>query len=123
VAGYVPAGTNTLTTRPPRRMLDTRTTGSPVAAEHVIELQIAGQGDVPANATAAILNAAAVAPDGPGYLTLWQCGTRPTTSNVNYMAGAVRANNTLTKLSPSGSVCVFSKAGSHVIVDITGWVG
>jgi hypothetical protein len=122
VAGYVPAGTTTLTTRPPARLLDTRTTGFPIAAEQMIEVQITGQAGVPANATAAILNAGAVAPDGPGYLTLWPCGVRPTTSNVNYTAGAVRANNTLTKLSPSGTVCIFSKAASHVIVDITGWV-
>lgn len=122
VAGYVPGGTTSLTTRPPTRLLDTRSTGAPVAAEGVIEVRIAGQGDVPPNATAAILNAGAVGPDGAGYLTLWSCGALPTTSNVNYVAGAVRANNTLTELSPSGSVCVFSKAGSHVIVDITGWV-
>ena len=90
----------------------------------MIEVAIAGRGNVPTNAKAAMFNIAVVGPDGPGYATLYPCGTRPTASNVNHAgAGVVRANNAMTQLSSAGTVCIFTKAGTDVILDVTGWVG
>lgn len=131
VAGYVPDGVDSLTTRPAVRMWDSRAgepvePGGPAAvrvpAGGMVEVPIAGRGGVPDNATAALLNVATVLPDAPTFITMWPCGTLPEASNLNLVTGGLRANNALTKLSPEGSVCLFSLAGSDVVLDLTGWL-
>jgi len=134
VGGWVPTA-DTLSTTGPARFLDTRVEpdfptadgafkgGGRVRAGEVVEVLIAGRSGVPASATAATLNVAVVFPDGPGFLTVFPCGAVPTTSSVNHtIAGTVRANNVVAKLSPSGTVCVFSLAATDLIVDVTGWI-
>lgn len=134
VAGYVPAGATELASIVPARLADTRPGQATVdgahagtgrlAADGVIEVQVAGRGTVPAGASAAFFNVTVVGPDGPGYVTLYPCGTRPTTSNVNHSsAGVVRANNAMTQLSADGTVCLYAKAGTDLVLDVTGWVG
>jgi hypothetical protein len=52
-------------------------------------------------------------------LTLYPCGdTPPYTSNVNFRAGQTVANQAFVKLSPTGSVCVFSSADTDVVIDL-----
>jgi uncharacterized repeat protein (TIGR01451 family) len=134
VTGYVPAGVEGLSAIAPERFLDTRP-GQPLvdgtstsvpgrlAAEQSIEIPIAGRGSVPEGATAVFFNIGVIEPDGPGFAQLYPCGDRPQTSNVNHAtAGGVRANNALTVLSGDGSVCLFTKAGADVILDVTGWI-
>jgi uncharacterized repeat protein (TIGR01451 family) len=134
VTGYVPAGVDGLSAIAPERFLDTRL-GQPLidgtstsvpgrlAAEQSIEIPIVGRGSVPEGATAVFFNIGVIEPDGPGFAQLYPCGDRPQTSNVNHAtAGGVRANNALTVLSDSGSVCLFTKAGADVILDVTGWI-
>lgn len=134
VTGYVPAGLDGLRALTPARLLDTRP-GQPTVdhqsegtgrlpAEGVVEVQVAGRGQVPDGATAAMFNVTVVGPDAAGYATLFPCGTRPTASNVNHATGGVvRANNAMTRLSPDGSVCIFTKSASDLVLDVTGWVG
>lgn len=43
-------------------------------------------------------------------------------SNVDDTRGVVRANNALTKLSPAGTVCVFTLAPTDLVLDVTGWL-
>ena len=134
VGGWLPA-TDSSTTTTPARFLDTRSGpenptvdgafkgGGQLAAGQIAEVLIAGRNGVPSNATAAVVNVAVVGPDGPGFLTLFPCGDRPTTSSVNHAAaGTVRANNAIVKLSPTGTVCVFTLATTDVIVDVAGWL-
>jgi hypothetical protein len=134
VSGWLPA-TGTLATTTPARFLDTRSGPEhptvdgafagigPIGAGQVAEVMIAGRNGIPSDAIAALVNVAVVLPDGPGFLTLYPCGDRPTTSSVNHTgAGTVRANNAVVKLSPTGTVCVFSLAGTDVILDVAGWV-
>ena len=62
---------------------------------------------------------AAVNPGDHGYATLWPChDERPNVSNVNYQAGRTTANTAITKLSPTGSICVYTFADTDLIVDI-----
>jgi ELWxxDGT repeat protein len=136
VTGYLTADMETVHTLQPARLHDTRTgfpiidgtaTGPRLTAEQTIEIQVAGRGGVPTNATAAFLNVAAIETGGPGYLVLWPCltpdsTTRPLASNVNYTPGMTRANNALTKLSPNGTICAYTKADSDLIIDVTGWI-
>ena len=96
--------------------------GGAVPAEQVVEVAIAGRGAVPNGATAAFVTVTAVAPDGPGYLTLYPCDTRPHASNLNYAAGEVVPNGAVVELSPTGTLCVFTKATAHVLVDVTGYL-
>lgn len=135
VMAYLPAGAEGLTAITPERFLDTRpgqpplVDGSPtgvpdrLAADEVIEVQVAGVGSVPTGASAVLFNVTAVAPDGPGYVTLFPCtGEVPTASNVNFtVPGSVRANNAITQLSASGKVCVYAKIGTDVILDVMGF--
>ncbi|HWL43076.1 MAG TPA: hypothetical protein VNQ73_09040 [Ilumatobacter sp.] len=134
VAGYVPAGAAKLAPVVPARLADTRSGQATVDGKHagtgrldtdgVIEVQIAGRGNVPTGASAAFFNVTVVSPSAAGYVTLYPCGTRPTTSNVNYSsAGVVRANNAMTQLSANGTVCLYTKAATDIVVDVTGWVG
>lgn len=86
-------------------------------------MQITGRAGVPDDATAAIVNLGIIFPDGPGFATLYPCGTVPGTSNLNHTsAGVVQANNAVTRLSPTGSLCIFTLAEADLILDVTGYL-
>jgi hypothetical protein len=77
---------------------------------------------VPADATAVALNVTMTETKDGGYATVWPCGTtRPEASNVNFTAGATVANGVIAPIGADGSVCVFTSANAHLIVDIGGW--
>ena len=86
------------------------------------EVTIAGRGDVPANAIGAIVNLTAVGPSAPGFLTAFPCGAVPTASALNYTTGVDVANEIFAKLSPAGSLCVFTFAETDVLIDVVGYV-
>jgi hypothetical protein len=122
VAGFVPAGAEGLDTIAPSRLFDSRE-GARLGPAGMVEIQVTGRAGVPAGADAALLNVAVIEPDDAGYITLWPCGARPRTSNLNHAPGTlVRANNALTQLSPDGTVCAFSRAGADLVVDVNGWL-
>ena len=84
---------------------------------------MAGRGGVPADAAAVLLNVTAVFPDGPGFVTVWPCGSsRPDASNLNYAAGQVVPNAVLAKVGVGGKVCIFTLAGADVLADVNGYV-
>jgi hypothetical protein len=88
----------------------------------ITEIQIAGRGNIPNNATAAVLNATAIFPTDPGFLTIYPCGgTPPTTSNVNYQPGQVVPNTVITKLDNTGKACIYTLANTDVIIDVNGY--
>jgi hypothetical protein len=77
---------------------------------------------VPADASAVALNVTMVEAQEAGFATVWPCGTpRPTASNVNFARGGTSANGVIAPIGADGSVCVFTSANSHLIVDIAGW--
>jgi hypothetical protein len=77
---------------------------------------------VPTDASAVALNVTMVSPQAAGYATVWPCGTAmPEASNVNFAAGATAANGVIAPIGAGGSVCVFTSADAHLIVDIAGW--
>ena len=93
-----------------------------LAAGAVKEIQITGRGNVPTDATAALLNITAVRPDAEGYFTVYPCDEdRPLTSNVNYFAGGIEPNAVLAKLSATGSICIYTLAASDLVVDVNGY--
>ena len=88
------------------------------------DLMVRGVGGVPANADSVVLNVTAVQPTAGGYLTVWPSGqTRPTTSSLNFPAGATVPNMVIAKVGTNGKVGVYNANGStHVVVDIAGYL-
>lgn len=112
----------------PERLVDTRhgigTSASKFGQFESRELQIAGRGSVPSGATAVIANVTATNPSALGYLTAWPSGkARPTTSNLNFLAGQSVPNLVIMKLGSRGRMSIFNELGTtDVIVDVMGYV-
>ena len=114
----------------PERLADTRTgtvtpdgmfTGSgPITGGTSVEVQIAGRADVPLDATAVVVNVAIVGAQADGHATVYDCGTFPPTSSVNFQAGETTSNEVIVELSPTGTLCVFTVATADNIVDVAG---
>jgi fibronectin type III domain protein len=133
VAGWFTDGTTSavgslFVAVPPARILDTRTTNSPVGPNASIVLPVAGQGGVPAmNApvapTAVVLNLTATNPTTGSYLTAWPDGAaRPLASDLNYVAGLTVPNLVVVKLGSTGAIDLYNAFGSvDMIVDVVGW--
>jgi Protein of unknown function (DUF1501) len=89
-----------------------------------IDLQVAGQGNVPATgAGSASMNVTVTGCDAPSYLTVWPTGSpRPNASNLNMVAGQTVPNLVLSKLGDGGKVSIFNANGTtNVLVDVLGW--
>jgi hypothetical protein len=56
-------------------------------------------------------------------LTLWPDGaSRPTASDLNFLAGQVTSNLVVVKVGADGKIGIFNAAGTtDVIVDVVGW--
>ncbi len=77
---------------------------------------------VPNDASAVALNVTMVEAQEAGYATVWPCGTpMPEASNVNFGRGGTAANGVIAPIGAGGSVCIFTSANAHLIVDIAGW--
>ncbi len=93
-----------------------------VDAGAVREVVVRGRGGIAAGAVSVFLNVAAVDPSGPGFITVYPCGTtRPEASTVNYSGGDVVNNAVLAKLGSGGKVCVYSMRSTDVVIDATGY--
>lgn len=110
----------------PSRLLDTRTTGAPIAPGGVRDLTVAGVGGVPASASAVQLNLTAVQATAFGYLSVWPAGrAETTTSAVNFRPGGAEvANAAIVGVGSNGRIRIASSPNSsvHVIADVTGYV-
>ena len=85
-------------------------------------LPVAGRGGVPVDAAAVVLNVTVTEPEADGFVTVYPCGTdRPNASNVNFTAGLTIANAVTARLGTDGSVCVFTLATTHLVVDVGGF--
>ena len=61
-------------------------------------------------------------PAGAGFLTVYPCGTsRPTASNLNFVAGQTIPNAVLAKVGRAATVCVFTSTSTDIIVDVNGY--
>ena len=54
-----------------------------------------------------------------GYLTIFACGPRPTTSNINYEVGRTTAGMAITAMT-NRTVCVYAATATDVVVDVIG---
>jgi hypothetical protein len=122
------AGFNAVT---PNRVFETRA-GNPQGAVIItqkryggateLKVKVTGESGVPSTGVGAVaLNVTAINPDGPGYVTVYPCGTRPNASNLNYVAGQIVPNSVIAPVSADGSVCFYSYVNTDLIADVSGW--
>ena len=114
----------------PARLLDTRVgdqfktidgefegDGAPGAGD-TIELDVAGRGDIPDDASAVIMNIGVIRPEARGFLTVYPCDQeRPLASNVNYPQGGVVSNPVLAQIGSEGKVCIYTSASAELYAD------
>ena len=115
----------------PTRLFDTRATEAngavvvpkaKIGGATTLTVKVAGKLGVPANGAGAVsLNVTVVNPEGSGYLTVYPCGTPPTASNLNFIAGQTVANAVIAPLSANGEICFASNAPTDVLADVNGW--
>ena len=135
VTGYFPPGSS-FNSLLPARLLETRTGpglatvdglfngAGPVARDTTLQLQVAGRGEVPADATAVVLNVTVTQPVGAGFVTVYPCGdARPLASNLNFVAGQTVPNQVISKVGAGGQVCLYSNETTHMVADIGGYFG
>lgn len=92
------------------------------AAGSVSEIVVAGRGGIATTATTAVLNVTVTEPSGPGFLTVYPCGTtRPLSASLTYAAGQTVGNAVFAKLGTDGKVCVYTHAATHLVVDAAGY--
>lgn len=122
-------------TLPPARLLETRSGSGvstvdgealgdgPVPGGEVKVLQVAGRGGVPTDAEAVNLNVSAAQASGVGFVTVYPCDAdQPTASNLNYTSSGAASAAAFATLSAAGTVCLFTSASAHLIVDVNGFV-
>ena len=64
---------------------------------------------VPADADATVLSVTATGSCVPGFLTVFACGARPPTSNINYEVGRTTAGLAITPMT-DGKACIFASS-------------
>ncbi|MFN8020165.1 MAG: hypothetical protein U0Q03_01445 [Acidimicrobiales bacterium] len=113
----------------PVRVLDTRDGTGIVGSRptrlgrgSVVEIAVAGENGVPADAKAVMLNVTITEAAGRGYVTAWPCGRpRPLASFLNFVRGVDQANLTPVRIGDGGKVCLFVNEGTEVVADLNGW--
>jgi len=113
----------------PYRLLDTRygvgAAKVAVAKGGTVHLQVATRGGVPATGVSAVvLNVTVTAPTKPGYVTVYGDGTtRPTASNLNFVAGQTIPNLVIAPVGANGKVALYNGTGGtiHLIADVSGY--
>jgi hypothetical protein len=94
---------------------------SRLAAGSTTTVKVAGVGGVPADAKAVSLNLTVTNPRTPGFLTAYPCDEpRPVASNVNFTSDKTVAGAAIVPVAADGTVCVFTSAATHLIVDVMG---
>ncbi|HWM18710.1 MAG TPA: SGNH/GDSL hydrolase family protein [Ilumatobacteraceae bacterium] len=104
----------------PERIVDTRSAApGRLAAGGTLTVDLADH--VPPGTTAVAVNLTATQPGADGFLTAHPCDrARRDVSSVNYPAGGDRGAMAVIPLAAAGTLCVYSDAASHVIVDLQG---
>jgi hypothetical protein len=117
-----PTGASGFVPLAPQRVLDTRDpalggAAGMLGAGHTVAIDVSKI--VPTDAVAAALSVTATGSCVAGFLTIFACGARPPTSNINYEVGRTTAGVAITPMT-AGQVCIFASNATDVIVDVMG---
>ena len=55
-----------------------------------------------------------------GFVTAFDCTTRPTASDLNTKRGDIRSNRLLAKANDAGQICLYTNTATDLIVDLNG---
>ena len=104
----------------PTRLWDTRVDGSgALAARGTLELEL--RADVPDGTIAVAVNLTSTGTSAAGYLSAPVCDQETNdVSSVNHRAGVTRAALAIVPVASDGTICIFTLAAGHVIVDLQG---
>jgi hypothetical protein len=126
--GYFTAAGGKVETLNPVRVMDSRfgqgTPAGAFAAGTNRDVQITGNGGVPAGAKAVFVNVTAVNPLATGFLTVYPAGAaKPNASNVNYTIGNTVPNLVMVPLSSLGRITISNNAATtDVLADVVAYV-
>jgi alpha-tubulin suppressor-like RCC1 family protein len=132
LTGELPA--SGLTPTAPLRLVDTRSPNTTFDNQYageglrapgsIYEIDIRGRNGIANTATSVALNITVTAPNAPGYITVYPCGTtQPGSSNLNYTTGQTIANAVISQLGTNGKICIFNTTTTHLIIDTNGTTG
>jgi len=117
---FITAGSD-YTAYGPIRLLDTRIgLGAPKAkltSAEPVQLQVAGNGKIPAYVTAVALNLTVTNTTSGGNVSAYPDGSGPTASNLNFGKGQTVANLAIVPVGPDGMIDLSKQGGGSVDVD------
>jgi len=107
----------------PVRLLDTRANGETLGANASLNLQVAGVGEVPSDATAVAVNVTVTEATAPSFLTVYPTGEAlPGSSNLNWVPGDTVANLAIVPVGTDGKLTFYNRNGrADVVVDLQGY--
>ena len=122
-----------LTTLAPARLFDSRPgsgtiDGVQAALGRLVggsttAVSVGGRGGVPTGTRGVVLNVTVVDAGGPGFVTVFPCGTtRPLASNLNFTTSTTIPNAVIAKVAIDGTICVFTSAPIDLVIDVNGYV-
>ncbi len=114
--GPAPTAASLFTPITPVRVIDTRSTSSPLQAGRSLTQQLAGVDGIAPDASAVAANLTATQTTAASFFTAYPQAPRPTSSDLNWTAGQTAANLALMTLSPDGATSVYNNAGSAALV-------
>jgi hypothetical protein len=114
----------------PQRLVDTRTSGGPIATGTSRCFPVAGQVGIPATATGVVLNVTAVGYGTQGWLSAYPSGQAvPATSTLNFdVSEYAMANSSIVALGSNGQLCVnvgtvnSAPGTAQVVLDVVGYL-
>ncbi|WP_298462704.1 zinc-dependent metalloprotease family protein [uncultured Cellulomonas sp.] len=122
VGWFGPGGTGRFTPVAPVRAFDTRLTDRPLGDGEARTLDVRGAAGLPAGARTAVMMLTATGAGTDTYLTAWDGGAAPSTSDLNVRAERDMSNLAVVRWSSGGEVRLYNDAGRvHVIGDVLGY--
>jgi len=109
----------------PARILDTRLTAGTLGAGSSLNVQVLGQGGVPASGVSAVtLNVTVTDTTAPSFLIVWPAGLpQPLASNLNWTAGKTVPNVVEVAVGAGGQISLYNGFGMvDVVIDMEGYV-
>jgi hypothetical protein len=96
--------------------------GNKIAAGGTLTVGVAGQFNVPPDATAVVLNVTVVSPSAAGFVTVFPAGaSMPLASNIDYVGGEVVPNLVEVGIGTNGHVSFYSSSRTDLVVDVEGY--
>jgi hypothetical protein len=103
------------------RVLDTRTTNTPIATGEIREIDPVAGTSFSGRSASVVLNVVAMNAAAPGWVALFPCcGPTPLVSTVNFASSGETTNLATVELGASGAVCIKASQPVDLVIDLFG---